>query len=84
VVGSALVLALSASDAAIAPSLMAAFVTSAAEATGVSGNLLPKASKPEAFFPLSDVVGGTLLKISYMGKQQTEGGNTELRHMRDC
>jgi hypothetical protein len=38
--------------------------------------LLPKVSCPEAFFPLSDVVRGTLLKISYMGKQQTEDGNT--------
>jgi hypothetical protein len=29
-------------------------------ATDVSGNLLPNASWPEAFFPLSDVVRGTL------------------------
>jgi hypothetical protein len=64
-------------------------VTSTAEAagdstTGVPGSLLPKASWPEVFFPLSDVVGGTLLNISYLGKQQTERRNAELSHRQDC
>jgi hypothetical protein len=53
-------------DAAVVPAPTAALVMSAAEAagdstTGVSGNLVPNASWPEAFFPLSDVVGGILL-----------------------
>jgi hypothetical protein len=66
VVGGIMVPALFASDAAVAPAPTAELVTSAAEAagdstTGVSGNLLPNAFWPEAFFPLSDVVGGTLL-----------------------
>jgi hypothetical protein len=65
-VGGAQVPALSASDAAVVPALTAVLVTSAAEATGdsttgVSGNLLANASWPKALFPLSDVVGGTLL-----------------------
>jgi hypothetical protein len=62
----ALVPALSASVASVVPTLVAVLITSAAEAagdstTGVSGALLPKTSCPEALFPLSDVVGGTLL-----------------------
>jgi hypothetical protein len=85
----ALVPTLSASDAAIVPAPMVALVTSAAEAasdstTGVSGNLLPKASWPKAFFPRSDVIGETLLKISYLSKQQTESENAELSYRQDC
>jgi hypothetical protein len=62
----ALVPALSASNAAVAPAPVAALVTSVAEAaddstTGTSGALVPNASWHEAFFPLSDVIGGTLL-----------------------
>jgi hypothetical protein len=86
-VGGALVPALSASDVAVVPAPTAALVTSAAEATGdsttrVSGNCLPHASWSEAFFPLSDVIGGTLLMIGYLGKQQTESINTELSYRR--
>jgi hypothetical protein len=56
---------LSASDAVVVPAPTAALVTSAAEITGdsttsVSGILLPNDSWPEAFLPLSDVVGGAL------------------------
>jgi hypothetical protein len=88
-VGGALVLALSASNAVVIPAPIDAIVTSVAEAagdstTGVFGNLLPNASWPEAFFPLSDVVGGTLLMIGYLGKQQTESGIAELRFRQDC
>jgi hypothetical protein len=77
VVGGALFPALSTSDAAVAPALTAALVTSAAEAagdstTGISSTLLPNASWPEAFFPLSDVVGGTLL-MKRQPKQTTNG-----------
>jgi hypothetical protein len=82
-VGGALVPALSASDATIIPASTVALVTSAAEAasdstTGVSGNLLPNASWPEAFFPLPDVIGGTLLMKGYLSKQSTESGNAKL------
>jgi hypothetical protein len=61
-----LVPALSASDAAIVLAPTAALVMSAADAvgdsaTGVFGNLLPNAFYLEAFFLLSDIIGGTLL-----------------------
>jgi hypothetical protein len=74
---------LSASDAAVVPTPTAALGISAAEAasdstTGVSHILLPNASWPEAFFPLSDIVGGTLLMKSYLGKYQTENRNADL------
>jgi hypothetical protein len=57
---------LSSSIVVVVPTLVAVLVTSVAEAAGdsttdVSGALLPKTSCPEAFFLLSDVVGGTLL-----------------------
>jgi hypothetical protein len=66
VVGGALIPALSASGAAIVLAPAAALVTSAAEAAGdsttcVPSALLPNAFWPEAFFLLSDVVGGALL-----------------------
>jgi hypothetical protein len=53
---------LSASDATVAPVPPAALVTSAIETAGdsptnVSFALLPNASCPEAFLPLSDIVG---------------------------
>jgi hypothetical protein len=88
-VGGALVLALSASDAVVVPDTTVALVALAAEATGdsttgVSGNLLPNASWPEAFFPLSDVVKGTLLMIGYLSKQETESENVELSYGQDC
>jgi hypothetical protein len=56
---------LSTSGAAVVPTPAVVLVTSAAEAagdstTGVAGTLLSNASWPEASFPLSDVVGGTL------------------------
>jgi hypothetical protein len=87
-VGGALVPALSASDAAVVPTPTATLVTSAAKAvgdstTGVSGILLPNAFWPEVLFPLSDVVGGTLLIKSYLGKQQIESGNAELSCRQD-
>jgi hypothetical protein len=55
-----------ASGAAAVPTPAAALITSAAEAagdstTGICGALVPNASFPEAFFLLSDVIGGTLL-----------------------
>jgi hypothetical protein len=61
--GVVLVPAFSAVDATIAPILMAALVTSTVEtaddcSTGVFFALLPNTSWPEAFLPLSDVVGG--------------------------
>jgi hypothetical protein len=64
-------------DATVALALAAALVTSAAEAdgdstTGVSGALLPNASCREAFFSLSNVVGGTLL-MKRRPKQTTNG-----------
>jgi hypothetical protein len=76
-------------DAAVVPAPTAALVTSGAEAagdstTGVPNILLPNASWPEAFFPHSDVIGGTLLMIGYLGKQQTESGNAELSYRQDC
>jgi hypothetical protein len=59
---------LSASDVVIFLVPTVGLITSAATAgvsgdstTGVSGNLVPNASWPEVFFPLSDIVGGTLL-----------------------
>jgi hypothetical protein len=52
--------------------------------TGVSGNLLPNASWPEAFFSLSDIVGGTLLMIGYLSKQQIESRNAVLSYGQDC
>jgi hypothetical protein len=63
VVGGALVLALFASDAAVAPAPAAALVASAAEAAGdsttdVSGTLLPNTSWTEEFFQLPDIVEG--------------------------
>jgi hypothetical protein len=56
---------LSASEAAVVPAPTVALVMSATKAvgdstTGVSDILLPNASWPEAFLPLSNVVGGTL------------------------
>jgi hypothetical protein len=65
VAGALVVLALSASDAAVAPAPPAVIVTSSIETAGdsvtsVSLVLLPNASYPEAFLPLSDVVGGAL------------------------
>jgi hypothetical protein len=65
VAGVVLVTALSASDAAVAPVPPAALVTSVVETagdspTGDSFALLPNASWPEAFLPLSDVVEGAL------------------------
>jgi hypothetical protein len=62
---------------------------SAAEAagdstTGVSGNFLQNASWPEAFFSLSDVIGGTLLMKGYLSKQQTESEKAELGYRQDC
>jgi hypothetical protein len=88
VVGGALVPSLSSSDAAVVLALTAALITSAAEVagdstTGVSSILLPNASWPEAFFSLSDVIGGTLLIKSYLGKQQIESGNAELSCRQD-
>jgi hypothetical protein len=61
VVGAVLISALSASDAAVAPVPSAALVTSAVETadespTSVSFALLPNASWPEAFLPLSNIV----------------------------
>jgi hypothetical protein len=52
-------------------------ITSTTEAagdstTGVFGTLLPNASWPEAFFPLFDVIGGTLL-MKRRPKQTTKG-----------
>jgi hypothetical protein len=57
---------LSTSGAIVVATPAVVLVTSAAEVaddstTGISGALLPNASWPEAFFPLSDVIGGTLL-----------------------
>jgi hypothetical protein len=68
---------LSASNAVVVPALPTALVTSAAEAagdstTGVSGILLPNSSWPEAFMPLSDVVGGALLIRINLIQQQHE------------
>jgi hypothetical protein len=65
VAGAVLVPPLSASDATVAPVPPAALVTSAVETAGdsptsVSFALLPNASCPEAFLPLSDIVGGAL------------------------
>jgi hypothetical protein len=82
-VGGALVLALSASAAAVVPAPTAALVTSVAEAAGdsitdVPGILLPNASWPEAFLPLSDVIVGALLIENNLGQQQINSGNTEL------
>jgi hypothetical protein len=66
VVGGALVPSLSASSAANVPAPAAVLVMSATEAaddsiTDVSGTLHPNASWPEAFFLLSNIIGGTLL-----------------------
>jgi hypothetical protein len=66
VAGGTLVPALSVSGAAVVPTPAAALVMLVAEAagdstTGASGALVPNASWPEAFFPLSDIVRGTLL-----------------------
>jgi hypothetical protein len=88
-VGGARVRTLSASDTAVVPAPTATLITSVAEAagdstTGISGNFLPNASWPEAFFSLSDVVGGTLLTIGHLSKQRTESGNAELSHGQDC
>jgi hypothetical protein len=88
-VGGTLVLALSASDTTVFPAPTAALVTPAAEAAGdsttsVFGNFLLNSSWLEVFFPLSDVVGQTLLMIGYLSKQQTECGNAELSHWQDC
>jgi hypothetical protein len=63
--GAVLVPAFSAADGAVALVPTAALVTSAVEtagdySTGVSFALIPNASRPEAFLPLSDVVGGAL------------------------
>jgi hypothetical protein len=60
--------ALSASDTAVAPAPAATLVMSAAEAVGdsttcVSGTMLLTAPWSEAFFPLPNIVGGTLLMI---------------------
>jgi hypothetical protein len=62
----ALVPALSTSGVTVVQTTATGLVMSATEATGdsttkVSGALLPNASWPEMFFPLADVVGGTLL-----------------------
>jgi hypothetical protein len=63
--GAVLVLAFPAADAAVAPVSTAALVTFAIEtaddcSTSVFFALLPNASWPEVFLPLSDVVGGVL------------------------
>jgi hypothetical protein len=63
--GVVLVLAFSAADTAVAPAPTAELVTSVIEtagdySTGTSFALLSNASWPEAFLPLSDVVGGAL------------------------
>jgi hypothetical protein len=60
-----LVPAFSAANATVAPVPAAVLITSAVETTdgsptGVSFALLPNASKPEAFLPFSDVIGGAL------------------------
>jgi hypothetical protein len=81
VVGGVLVPALSVSGTAVVATRAAALVTSAAEAAGdstmgASGALVPKASWPEAFFMLSDVVGG-ILHTKRRPKQtaSAQGGN---------
>jgi hypothetical protein len=85
-VGGTLVPALSSSDAAVAPAPPAVLVMSTVEIAGdsitsVSGILLPIASWPEAFLPLSDVVRGALLIQNSLGQQQIKSENAKRKCM---
>jgi hypothetical protein len=67
---------LSVSDIAVVPAPPAVLVTSAIEIAGdsttdVSWILLPNASWPEVFLPLSDVVGGALFMNKDLDQKTT-------------
>jgi hypothetical protein len=76
VAGGALVLALSASDAAVLQAPPVVLATSAVEIAGdsttsVSWIFLPNTSWPEAFLPLFDV-GGALLMNKYLSQTKIQ------------
>jgi hypothetical protein len=76
------------SGAAVVPTPVAVLITSAAETagdstTGASSALVPNASWPEAFFPLPDIIGGTLLTKGDLSKQPAQRGKTKLRREQD-